>query len=157
MELRWLSEPPSVTPYAVADAAIFDGFGRLLLVRREDDGLWAIPGGACQVGETPAEAAARELFEETGIRSTPTALVGVYDSRLCGTRSRWHLYHFVFVCKPQPGEVPISGPETTDVGWFAASEIPALSPGRHPARIADVFDFVSTEGKPAFFDTVGDA
>lgn len=104
--LQWLSDPPSLTPYPVADAAVLDESGRLLLIRREDDGLWAMPGGACHVGETPAEVATRELQEETGIRSTPVTLVGVYDSRLCGTRSRSHLYHFVFRCEPVPEDKP---------------------------------------------------
>lgn len=155
-ELRYLSEPPVLTPYAVADAAVLDSSGRILLIRREDDGLWAMPGGGCHVGETPAGAATRELLEETGIHSSPTALVGIYDSRFCGTRSKAHLYHFVFLCQALDESEAIAGPETIDVGWFGEEELPELSPG-HQARVADVFRFVSTARKSAFFDKAEEA
>ncbi len=48
-----------VTPFAVADAAIINDDDRLLLSRRADNGLWAMPGGGLDVGETAAEGAAR--------------------------------------------------------------------------------------------------
>ncbi|HMN26753.1 MAG TPA: NUDIX hydrolase N-terminal domain-containing protein, partial [Caldilineaceae bacterium] len=55
------------TPLAVGDAAIIDAAGRILLIQRADNGLWAMPGGAFEVGETPAEGAVREALEETGV------------------------------------------------------------------------------------------
>jgi ADP-ribose pyrophosphatase YjhB (NUDIX family) len=151
LELRYLSEAPSLSPYSGVDAAVIDDKRRILLIRREDDGLWAMPGGGCDVGETPAQTASRELFEEAGIQSRAIALVGAYDSRLCGTRSWAHLYHFVFLCEAERGAIPLAGPETTDVGWFSADELPPLSPG-HSIRIADVFDFVTTDRRSAYFD-----
>ena len=87
------------TPFASGDAAIIDDDGRILLIQRADNGCWAMPGGALEVGETPAEGVAREAFEETGYHCTATALVGVFDSRYCGTTSRHHLYQFVFLCR----------------------------------------------------------
>jgi 8-oxo-dGTP pyrophosphatase MutT (NUDIX family) len=151
LELRYLSEAPSLSPYSGVDGAVVDDMRRILLIRREDDGLWAMPGGGSDVGETPAQTATRELFEEAGIQSRAIALVGVYDSRLCGTRSWAHLDHFVFLCEAEPDAIPHPGPETTDVGWFSADELPPLSPG-HSMRIADVFNFVSTSRRWAFFD-----
>src|SRR5512143_1443572 len=56
------------TPLAVGAAAVFDDDGRLLLIQRADNHQWALPGGACEVGETPAAGAEREAFEETGVR-----------------------------------------------------------------------------------------
>ena len=76
------------TPLVGGDAAIIDKQGRLLLVRRADNGLWAMPGGVFEVGETPAEGVAREALEETGVYCHIVSLVGVFDSRLCGTTSR---------------------------------------------------------------------
>src|SRR5512143_2872565 len=91
------------TPFSGADAGIVDEAGRILLIRRADNGLWAMPGGALAVGETPAEGAAREAFEETGVRSEPVALAAVHDSRLCGTVVPVHLYHYLFLCRPLNG------------------------------------------------------
>ncbi len=42
------------TPLAGGDAAVIDGEGRILLIQRADNGKWAMPGGALEVGETPA-------------------------------------------------------------------------------------------------------
>lgn len=44
-----------LTPFAVGDGAVIDDMGRLLLIRRADNGLWAMPGGALEVGETPGK------------------------------------------------------------------------------------------------------
>ena len=55
------------TPLSVGDAAVIDDEGRILLVRRADNQKWAMPGGALEVGETPAEGVVREALEETGV------------------------------------------------------------------------------------------
>jgi ADP-ribose pyrophosphatase YjhB (NUDIX family) len=55
---------------------------RLLLVRRRnppDAGKWGFPGGAQELGETIAEAAVRELGEETGVAAVPGAVLDVID------------------------------------------------------------------------------
>lgn len=132
------------TPFAVGDAAIIDDQGRLLLIQRADNQLWALPGGAFDVGETPAEGAVREALEETGIHCQPLALVGVFDSRFCGTPSRHHLYQFTFLCQPldkPASEPPSHGHEVLDKRWFAEHELPAnIDPG-HVTRIPIVFRF----------------
>jgi 8-oxo-dGTP diphosphatase len=56
---------------------------RLLLVRRCDSGMWELPGGRVDVGETAVEAAVRETVEEAGVRVAVTGLVGVFtDTQL---------------------------------------------------------------------------
>ncbi|MFO7633162.1 MAG: NUDIX hydrolase N-terminal domain-containing protein [Caldilinea sp.] len=131
-----------VTPFAVADAAIIDDDGRLLLVRRADNKLWAMPGGGLDVGETVAEGAVREALEESGVASTPVALAGVWDSRYCGSVTRHHLYQFVVLCRPLP-EQP-TGPashahEVLESGWFGEDELPPdIDPG-HLTRIPHIF------------------
>jgi ADP-ribose pyrophosphatase YjhB (NUDIX family) len=142
------------TPLAVGDAAIIDDAGRILLIQRADNGLWAMPGGALEVGETPAAGAAREALEESGVHCEPVALVGVFDSRFCGTASRHHLYQFLFLCRPvagTPAEIPSHGHETLGSGWFREEELPdALDPG-HVTRIPLAFRCWRGE-LPAFFD-----
>jgi ADP-ribose pyrophosphatase YjhB (NUDIX family) len=99
-----------------------------------------MPGGGLEVGETPAEGVMREVFEETGVRCQAVALVGVFDSRLCGLISRHHLYAFTFLCRPI-GEIQshFRCDETLDTGWFAEDVLPeAMHPG-HQGRIPETF------------------
>lgn len=51
---------------------------RILLIRRSDNGNWALPGGAIDLGESMVQAAVRETAEETGINCEVTGLVGIY-------------------------------------------------------------------------------
>lgn len=60
-------------------AVIKDGQGRLLLIKRGHEpaaGLWSIPGGRIEPGETDAEALVREVLEETGLAVEPGPLLG---------------------------------------------------------------------------------
>ena len=52
--------------------------GRVLLARHSEGGLWLLPGGAIEPTEIPADAAVREMFEETGLFVRLTALVGIF-------------------------------------------------------------------------------
>jgi ADP-ribose pyrophosphatase YjhB (NUDIX family) len=144
------------TPIAAGDAAVIDDRGRILLVKRADNGKWAMPGGALEVGETPAEGVVRETLEETGVRCRAVSLIGVFDSRLCGTTSRHHLYHFTFLCEPlnEGGpQKPSHAFEVLDVDWFPEDSLPkTIDPG-HVTRIPQAFRV--WHGDPrAFFDGV---
>jgi len=131
------------TPFAAGDAAVIDpDDNHILLIRRADSGEWAMPGGALDVGETPAQGVAREVLEETGILCEPTRLAGVFDSRLCGTVSRHHLYHFVFICRPLNRGAAVTAltpGEVLETAWYGADALPTdLYPG-HAIRIAEAF------------------
>lgn len=146
-----LSHP---TPFAVGDAAIIDDAGRILLIRRADNGLWAMPGGALEVGETAAEGVVREALEEAGVYSEAVALVGIFDSRFCGTKSRHHLYQITFLCRPLD-QAPVAQPshahEVIETAWFAEMDLPdAIDPG-HVTRIPIAFQVWRGERQP-FFD-----
>jgi ADP-ribose pyrophosphatase YjhB (NUDIX family) len=88
------------SPVVVGTAAVIDSEGMLLLMRRTDNGLWGMPGGGIEVGETAAAAAVRETYEETGVRCEPTALIGIYDSRLWDVDRTHHYCKFTFLCSP---------------------------------------------------------
>jgi 8-oxo-dGTP pyrophosphatase MutT (NUDIX family) len=141
------------TPLAVGDAIVINAGGEILLIQRADSGLWAAPGGAFEVGETAAEGACRECYEETGVRVEPLSLIGVYDSRIVGTRVNRHCYHFSFLCRPADGEqgTPLHPQETLDVGWFPEDALPALDRG-HDFWVPVGFRFWRGETMQAYFD-----
>jgi ADP-ribose pyrophosphatase YjhB (NUDIX family) len=145
------------TPLTGGDAAVIDVDGRILLIRRADNGLWAMPGGAFEVGETPAEGAVREAFEETGVPCRVVSLVGVFDSRFGGMPGRHHLYNIMFLCEPlDQGEAsqPSHAIEVLDVGWFSEDDLPGdLDPG-HELRIPEAFRVWHGDVR-AHFDRVG--
>jgi 8-oxo-dGTP pyrophosphatase MutT (NUDIX family) len=61
-----------------AAVALRDGDGRVLLARHSEGNVWVLPGGAVEPAETPADAAVREMFEETGLLVRLTGLIGVF-------------------------------------------------------------------------------
>lgn len=71
---------PKANSIAVAVSAfIQDDDGRILMIRRTDNDLYSIPGGQLELGETLAEAAVREVREETGIECEVTGVIGLYS------------------------------------------------------------------------------
>lgn len=62
-----------------ANAFVRERDGAVLMIQRSDNGLWAMPGGVQDIGETIAGAAERETLEETGYLVRVTGLVGVYS------------------------------------------------------------------------------
>ncbi len=138
-----------VSPLAGAEAAVLHD-NQLLLVRRQDNGLWAIPGGLTEVGETLAEAAQRELWEETQLRGYVTKLIGVFDSRKWKSRIKVQMYHAVFLVECE-NPSPSTTSETTDVGFFSEDGLPPLSPG-HYLRVPFVLNLLRDEKSMPYFD-----
>ena len=141
-------------PLIGGEGAVIDAKGRILLIQRADSRLWAMPGGALEVGETPAEGVTREVLEETGVQAEPLALAGVFDSRFSGVTGSHHLYLFVVLCRPiecaEPHE-PSHAEESLDRGWFAEHALPGDLHGGTGARIAEAYR-VWRDGGPAYLD-----
>lgn len=118
---------------AVSTAVIRDG--RVLLAQRAKPpgaGLYSLPGGLVEIGETVAEAAARELMEEVSVTAQPLGLCGARDIIIPDDEGRI-ARHFVVLCYAArwiAGEGTIS-PEAADIRWM---------------RQQDVLDLPVTEG-----------
>jgi len=126
-----------LTPKLDVRAAVFDGEGRVLLVRERSDGRWTLPGGWADVGEGIAAGAVREVREESGYVVEYERLFGVYD------RERWghppmsfYTLKAVVGCRVVGGEATTSS-ETDGVEWFDRDAVPELSVGRTSARLLE--------------------
>lgn len=103
-----------------------DANGRVLLIRRSDNGLWSLPGGGQEIGERVAETAVRETREETGITVDVTGIVGVYsDPGHVIEYSNGEIrqqFSLCFRATPVGGELTPSD-EATDVRWVRRDEL----------------------------------
>lgn len=146
--------PKPVTPFVGCDVFVTDEAQRVLLIRRADNGLWALPGGCQDLGETPMECAIRECREETGLIVRITALLGVYSSkRYPYVHYPWKdnkFTHLLFRAEIIGGTITPSS-ETTQVAFFAHDQLPALSDGHGP-RVARGFRAVVEPMLPTHFE-----
>lgn len=104
--------------------------GKVLLIHHRRLAKWLPPGGELEPDETPLEAAARELFEETGLRGvfprtsdvegTPLGLIG-YEEHVAGSKGV-HM-NFVFVCDVSSTEI-VPNDEFTEHRWVTLEDGP---------------------------------
>jgi len=112
-----------------ASAVIIDDEGRVLLHRRSDNGLWSLPGGAMEIGETIGQCIVREVKEETGLDIEPTSLVGIYsDPKHVIEYSDGEVRQQFSVCfrARVVGGALVRSNESTDLRWVIPQELSAL-------------------------------
>jgi ADP-ribose pyrophosphatase YjhB (NUDIX family) len=145
-------ETGPATPKVDVRAAVFGG-DKILLVREPDDGGWSLPGGWADVGETPAEAAVREVREEAGYRVRASRLISLYDRDRHGHPPiPYHVYKLVFLCEILD-ETRSHAVEAEGVGFFGEHELPELSLSRvTPSQIERFFEYHRRPDLPADFD-----
>jgi 8-oxo-dGTP diphosphatase len=116
-------------PYLAVSAAIFRD-GRVLIVRRARPparGLYTLPGGGVELGETLEEAIIREVREETGLAIAPLALVGFREAvaRDAAGRVERHFVILPFAARWIAGEVALSE-ELAEAHWRKPDELAGL-------------------------------
>ena len=110
------------TPKIDTRGAIFKD-DKVLLVR-EYDGRWTLPGGWCEFNLSPAENVVKEVKEEAGLDVIPEKLVAVHDrNRRNADTYLFGVAKFFFLCKVTGGEFT-ANIETTESGYFAEDELP---------------------------------
>ncbi len=128
--------PP--TPAVITDCVLFDGKGRILLVRRGSEpfkGLYALPGGFVDVGETVEDACRREVHEEAGVQiNEPLQLVGVYSDPRRDPRG--HSVSIAYTTVLAEAQQPHAGSDAQGVEWVQDWKNEDLA-FNHKAIIAD--------------------
>ena len=151
--IDYLNDPDAPKANSIvpsANVAVFDDTGRLLLIRRTDNGNWAMPGGAMDPGERMAECAVRETEEETGILCEVTGFIGMYTDP-------GHVIHytsddecrqecsFVFRARALQRE-PRPSNESSQVVWVPPEE--AATYPMHPSMAMRVRHALDPNGTP---------
>ena len=114
-------------------ASVFDSTQqKMLLVRRADNGRWAVPGGYMEPGESVAEACFREVWEETGLEVHVNRLIAVYSTphKLLEypDGNRYQLVVLHFSANAMGGNLGTSN-ETTAASYFSQAEVEELDIG----------------------------
>lgn len=125
----------------------------ILLVKERSDGLWTLPGGWADVGESPSEGVVKEIREESGFETRPIKLLAVYDRNKHDYPPLLHHIYKIFIQCEIIGGAPTESIETDGVGFFCEDKIPKLSLTRVTyAQIARMFDHLRNPEIPADFD-----
>lgn len=128
-------QPVYRNPKPCAGPLVVDG-DRVLLVKRTEPpavGAWSVPAGYLEVDEPPAEAAARELEEETGVRVAADALA-LLDTNLVSHADGSHVLVLVYrVPRSATAGDPVAGSDAAAARFWSLSELRAsdeqLEPG----------------------------
>jgi ADP-ribose pyrophosphatase YjhB (NUDIX family) len=122
-ERPYLTDVGIASPKVGCSVAAFDDVGRVVLIKRADNGRWALPGGYAEVGSPPSVNALRELHEETGFNAELERLVGVYDNKSLGGVSPYQFYICCFRARITGGDATPSV-ETPEVVLADPGELP---------------------------------
>ncbi len=126
-------------PTLGAAAVVLQNY-KVLLIKRRDVEVWALPGGGLDANESVAQAAIREVAEETGIQIELTRLIGIYS------RPSWRAggdHCVLFAARPLTHTIAIQPEEVIEAGFFLSSELPEPLAWWVKKRINDALDGVT--------------
>ncbi|MEU3604085.1 NUDIX domain-containing protein [Streptomyces sp. NPDC035033] len=140
-------EPNSMV--VAASAVVTDEQGRVLLQRRRDNGLWALPGGGMDLADSLPGTAVREVKEETGLDVEVTGLVGTYtDPRHIIAYTDGEVrrqFNVCFTARIVGGELAISD-ESTELRFVPPDEWDRLP--MHPTQRLRLRHFLEHRERP---------
>jgi ADP-ribose pyrophosphatase YjhB (NUDIX family) len=113
-----------------ASAIVTNAQGHILLHRRSDNNLWALPGGTMEIGESVSQTIVREVREETGLLVEPERLVGIYSNPkhviAFNDGEVRQEFSLCFTCHMLGGELHTSE-ESSELAFFPPKEIEHLA------------------------------
>ncbi|WP_084268326.1 NUDIX hydrolase [Mycobacterium avium] len=107
--------------------------GRVLVMRREDNGRWEAPGGVLELHESFEDGVRREVLEETGLKVTVQRLTGVYKNLTQG------IVALVYRCGPAAGDTHPTA-EAREVRWMTKEQVEGEMSPAFAVRVLDAFD-----------------
>ncbi|MFD2208581.1 NUDIX hydrolase [Virgibacillus halophilus] len=148
----YISETGYPTPKVDVRGVIFQK-GRLLFIKEKMDQRWALPGGFCEVGLSPAENVVKEIKEEAGFDTKAKKMLAVLDMNKYSNDPQPYDYYKLFIlCDIVGGERTV-GLETSDIQFFAEHDLPRLSTRRNTlSQIRLLFEFLHDPEKETAFD-----
>lgn len=109
--------------------------GRVLVIKRNDNGHWEAPGGVLELDEPFEAGVQREVLEETGLEVTVERLTGVYKNLTHG------IVALVYRCRPAGGEAQPTD-EAREIRWMTKEEVQAAMVPAFGVRVLDAFEEV---------------
>jgi len=122
-ERPYLVDVGIASPKVGCSVAAFDSADRVAIIKRADNGRWALPGGYAEVGTPPSVNALREMREETGLETELERLVGVYDNKSFASTSSYQFYICLFRARITGG-TPTPSKETPEVVLVPRESLP---------------------------------
>lgn len=107
--------------------------GRVLVIKREDNGHWEAPGGVLELDESFEDGVRREVLEETGLEVAVERLTGVYKNLTHG------IVALVYLCRPSAGE-PRPTDEAREIRWMTREEVQSAMTPAFGVRVSDAFE-----------------
>ncbi len=117
--------------HSVSCTAVVIHDGKVLAIKRADDGRWVPPGGVMELEETPGGCVEREVREETGLKVRPVRLTGIYKNIPLSVVS------LAFLCELESGELTATSEETAEARWLSLDEAEAMMPEARWIRVSD--------------------
>lgn len=107
--------------------------GRVLVIKRDDNGHWEAPGGVLELDESFESGVQREVLEETGLEVAVERLTGVYKNLTHG------IVALVYRCRPAGGE-PNATEEAREIRWMTKEEAQCAMVPAFSIRVLDAFE-----------------
>jgi 8-oxo-dGTP pyrophosphatase MutT (NUDIX family) len=131
-----------------ARGVIFDDDGRLLLIRRRDNGRWAMPAGAMELGDSVYDCLVREVYEESGLQVHAATLFAIWSdpeqmSIVTEYGDPYQIVNFIFRIDEWSGELVKETDETIDAGFFPVDALPEIYP-HHLQTLYELHEFEET-------------
>lgn len=151
--IDYLNDPAAPRANSVVPSAnviVVNDRGEILMIRRTDNGNWAVPGGGMDLGESITDTAVRETCEETGITCEITGLVGIYTNprhviRYTSDDEVRQEFSIVFAARPTGGKLRPSS-EPSEPQWVPPTAVPSLQ--MHPSMLQRIQHYLDKRPEP---------